>query len=85
MFKHSFSLVLMFSKEVENAVNKEKSLVGASSKYCEDFRGGSLTALVFTWDERMGMSLARGRLTEAGDTNPESEWWRLALVGPGPV
>ena len=41
----------------------------------------SLTALVFTWDERMGMSLARGRLTEAGDTNPESEWWRLALVG----
>lgn len=45
------------------------------------FCGVSLTALVFTWDERMGMSLARGRLTEAGDTNPESEWWRLALVG----
>ena len=40
-----------------------------------------MIALVFTWDERMGMSLARGRLTEAGDTNPESEWWRLALVG----
>ena len=40
-----------------------------------------MTALVFTWDERMGISLARGRLTEAGDTNPESEWWRLALVG----